>query len=204
MEMTTSPATNYVSLALSQEEQIKYAELKVKITNDLPVSNDELTAYKGFSKKITEVRGKQEKLPKLNAFVEAAKELLTLGFKTNEIITAIKGGTVVAKPETVVAVFPEIKIADASGNLVPFEYKAGKKYAGRGIEADAIKKVKAKGLDYMVKHFNEDGKTWFEEKEAGKRDATKIKFPNKEYLNKFFGVETKKAPSSAKPIAKKP
>lgn len=201
MEQTT--ATNYVTIALTNEEQVKYAELKVKITNDLPVSNEELSAYKGFSKKIAEVRAKQEKLPKLNAFVESAKELLTLGFKTNEIITAIKGGTVTAKPEVVVAVFPEIKIADASGNLVPFEYKAGKKYAGRGIEADAIKKIKAKGLDYFIKHFNETGKTWFEEKEAGKRDATKFKFPNKEYLNKFFGIEAKKAPSSAKPIAKK-
>lgn len=237
MEQTTiatavAQPVNYVAAALTQEEQVKHAELKVKMTNDLPMSDAELSMYSNFNKKIAQARAAEERKPKLDAFVAASGELAGLGFKLSEIIGSIKGNfltgaenakkaekaeidnivklikgvSATPKKEIVIAVFPEITVPNKSGELVPFEYKANKKYAGRGIDADAIKKIKAKGLDYFVKHLNDDGKTWYAEAVQGKR---KVKatgqyptfHPNQDYVAKMF-AGAGSAPAAKKTTAK--
>lgn len=206
MDMTTATQVqateqvNYVSLALTPEEQVKYAELKVKVANDIPTTNQEDALFQQLKHKVAQKRAEAEKAPKLEAFVNNSKELVAMGFKMADLIAAIKGTPAESKQEIVVAVFPEITIPDASGNMVPFQYKANKKYAGRGVDAEAIKKIKAKGHDYFVQHLNEDGKKWYEEKVQMKRKDKagniQFKFPAQEYVAKMFG-------GAATPAAKK-
>lgn len=89
--------------------------------------------------------------------------------------------------EVVVAVFPEITTSDENGNKTAFEYKANKKYAGRGNEADAIRKLKENGADYFINHLTEEGKKWYEEKIEVEKDGNTVsKYPNKHFIQVMF------------------
>ena len=135
---------------------------------------------KELNKKIKDDRENKEKAPKLEAFKVQAKELIKLGYKVADLIKAVKGDS----DGQVLGSFPDITIDGKA-----FELIAGKSYGGLGKGADAIRqikaKVKAEGIEYVIKHLNDDGKVWVEEKVAkGRGDG--FTFPNRVTLEKQF------------------
>lgn len=198
-EVQTTEAQDYEVKALGPDLP-KYQDLVARLLDlDIP----EFKVYREFVIRINAEKAKVEAEPKKVEFYGVAKELKGMGIKLSDVVAELKNvfgvdkkefalilpmlkGEAKAKAgEFVAAVFPEIKIAGPDGKEVPFEWKANKKYTGRGVEADAIRKLKAKGEAYFVKHLNEAGQEWYTKPEKMKR-GDKLAYRNKAYINKMF------------------
>ena len=209
-----APTTNAVitTPGLNETEAITYTNILERFNQRLLVTPEDFKIFHDLQTKINEEKIIQERAPKLEAFKAQAAELVTLGYKMKDLIKILAGGTEGNTNEIVVAIFPEIEF-----NKTPFEWKANKKYAARGDEAEIIKTVKGKGLDYFMKHLTEAGKKWIEEfTEINRKDDQgnkKKKFANLEKVQAMFPAtptpkpeaktDAKPAAAAAKTITKK-
>lgn len=198
-EVQATEAHDYEVKALGPDLP-KYQDLVARLLDlDIP----EFKIYREFVIRISAEKAKVEAEPKKVEFYGVAKELKGMGIKLSDVVAELKnvfgvdkkefalilpmlkGDAKVKAGEFVAAVFPEIKIAGPDGKEVPFEWKANKKYTGRGVEADAIRKLKAQGEAYFVKHLNEAGQEWYNKSEKMKR-GNKVAYRNKAYINNMF------------------
>lgn len=152
----------------------------------IPLSKDEEKKFKEFRTKITEYKGKEEKAPRLVQFAEEAKKLQAeFGFKTSELIAALKGGAASTKTTTKVGVFKladyKFKPKDKAGTEIlgadkkpieSFEWEFGKQY-GNSWQSKFIAEIVKGGLDKAQKHFTEDFKKWLAvERKKDRGDGT--------------------------------
>ena len=65
VQATATEQVNYVALALTAEEQVKYAELKVKVANDIPTTQQEDALFQQLKHKVAQKRAEAEKAPNI-------------------------------------------------------------------------------------------------------------------------------------------